>query len=167
MTPVQGHIWREGFSSSSIKAELFGDVPDALVQWSSMGIKSYIYSSGSREAQNMLFGHTTAGDLRQYLCGFFDTRVGPKVRSAWPIDPAPLQVETCLLLVCSALLHIPIHRLTMVVQAPKAPCNCLMRQSCPWLQLSRIITMQASLYRWRQRAIRRSAFPWGWTQGKK
>ena len=109
MTPVQGHIWREGFSSSSIKAELFRDVPDVLVQWSSMGIKSYIYSSGSREAQNMLFGHTTAGDLRPYLCGFFDTRVGPKVRSSWPTDPAPLQVETRLLLICSALIHIPIH----------------------------------------------------------
>ena len=52
-----------------------------LVHWRSMGIKSYIYSSGSREAQNNLFGHTTAGDLRPYLYGFFDTRVGPKVNS--------------------------------------------------------------------------------------
>ncbi|CAL5225286.1 g8085 [Coccomyxa viridis] len=76
---LQGHIWREGFRSGSIKAELFRDVPDMLVQWRSMGIKSYIYSSGSREAQNNLFGHTTAGDLRPYLYGFFDTRVGPKV----------------------------------------------------------------------------------------
>ncbi len=81
MTPAQGHIWREGFSSGGIKAELFQDVPDTLVQWRSMGIKSYIYSSGSREAQNMLFGHTNAGDLRPYLCGLFDTRVGAKVRS--------------------------------------------------------------------------------------
>ena len=80
---MQGHIWREGFRNGSIKAELFRDVPDMLVHWRSMGIKSYIYSSGSREAQNNLFGHTTAGDLRPYLCGFFDTRVGPKVRAAF------------------------------------------------------------------------------------
>ena len=78
---VQGHIWRKGFSSGSIRAELFRDVPDVLVQWRSAGIKTYIYSSGSREAQNNLFGHTTAGDLRPYLCGFFDTTVGSKVSS--------------------------------------------------------------------------------------
>lgn len=41
-----------------LKAELFRDVPDALVEWRSAGIKTYIYSSGSREAQRMLFGHT-------------------------------------------------------------------------------------------------------------
>ena len=78
---MQGHIWREGFKGGNIKSELFRDVPDMLVQWRSMGIKSYIYSSGSRQAQNNLIGHTTAGDLRPYLCGFFDTRVGAKVTS--------------------------------------------------------------------------------------
>jgi hypothetical protein len=76
---VQGHIWHAGFVNGSIKAELFRDVPDALVQWRSAGLKTYIYSSGSREAQRDLFGHTTAGDLRPYLSGFFDTRVGAKV----------------------------------------------------------------------------------------
>ena len=87
---MQGHIWRKGFRSGSIKAELFRDVPDMLVHWRSMGIKCYIYSSGSREAQNNLFGHTTAGDLRPYLCGFFDTRAGPKVMAAFkPIIAAP------------------------------------------------------------------------------
>lgn len=63
----------------AIKAELFRDVPDSLVRWRSAGIKTYIYSSGSRDAQKNLFGHTTAGDMRPYLCGFFDTNVGPKV----------------------------------------------------------------------------------------
>ena len=77
----QGHIWREGFASGTIKAALFRDVPDALVGWRSLGIKTYIYSSGSRGAQRDLFSHTTAGDLRPYLCGFFDTTVGPKVLS--------------------------------------------------------------------------------------
>lgn len=43
-----------------LKAELFRDVPDALVQWRAAGIKTYIYSSGSREAQRLLFGHTQA-----------------------------------------------------------------------------------------------------------
>ena len=87
---VQGHIWRKGFSSGSIKAELFRDVPDMLVHWRSAGIKTYIYSSGSREAQNNLFGHTTAGDLRPYLCGFFDTTAGPKVSSCLSRAPSHL-----------------------------------------------------------------------------
>lgn len=39
-------------------------------------LKVYIYSSGSRLAQRLLFGYTNYGDLRKYLCGFFDTTVG-------------------------------------------------------------------------------------------
>ena len=57
-------------------------MPDCLVRWRNAGIKTYIYSSGSRGAQRDLFGHTTAGDLRPYLCGYFDTKVGAKVRRA-------------------------------------------------------------------------------------
>lgn len=34
-----------------------------------------------RGAQKDLFGHTTVGDLRPYLSGFFDTNSGPKVRT--------------------------------------------------------------------------------------
>lgn len=36
----------------------------------------YIYSSGSRLAQRLIFGKTAYGDLRKYLSGFFDTFVG-------------------------------------------------------------------------------------------
>lgn len=36
----------------------------------------YIYSSGSRLAQRLIFGNTSYGDLRKYLSGFFDTTVG-------------------------------------------------------------------------------------------
>ena len=35
--------------------------------------------AGCSEAQKNLFGHTTAGDLRPYLSGFFDTTSGAKV----------------------------------------------------------------------------------------
>lgn len=41
----------------------------------------YIYSSGSRLAQRLIFGNTNYGDLRKYLCGFFDTIVGYVTRS--------------------------------------------------------------------------------------
>ncbi|GLC57171.1 hypothetical protein PLESTB_001194900 [Pleodorina starrii] len=79
---LQGHIWRSGFSSGAMRSELFRDVPDALVEWRSAGIKTYIYSSGSREAQRLFFGYSQVGDLRPYLCGFFDTTSGAKVESS-------------------------------------------------------------------------------------
>jgi methylthioribulose 1-phosphate dehydratase / enolase-phosphatase E1 len=78
---LQGHIWREGFTSGQLRAELFRDVPDALATWRSQGIKTYIYSSGSRQAQRDLFAHTQVGDLRPYLSGFFDTTSGVKVEA--------------------------------------------------------------------------------------
>lgn len=79
---VQGNIWTAGFASGEIKAPLFDDVPSAIVGWYRRGIKVYIYSSGSRKAQKDLFGHTTVGDLRPYLQGFFDTSSGAKVESS-------------------------------------------------------------------------------------
>lgn len=39
-------------------AELYRDVPDCLTEMARAGIKTYIYSSGSREAQRLFFGHT-------------------------------------------------------------------------------------------------------------
>ncbi|RCV24199.1 hypothetical protein SETIT_5G065700v2 [Setaria italica] len=75
---LQGHVWRTGFESEEIKGVVFDDVPPALQKWHASGIKTYIYSSGSREAQRLIFGNTTYGDLRKYLCGFFDTTVGTK-----------------------------------------------------------------------------------------
>lgn len=59
---LQGHVWRTGFTKGQITAELYRDVPDMLTELGRMGIKSYIYSSGSREAQRLFFGHT------QVLC---------------------------------------------------------------------------------------------------
>uniref|UniRef100_A0A0D9XS40 Probable bifunctional methylthioribulose-1-phosphate dehydratase/enolase-phosphatase E1 n=1 Tax=Leersia perrieri TaxID=77586 RepID=A0A0D9XS40_9ORYZ len=75
---LQGHIWRTGFESKELQGVVFEDVPQALKHWHASGTKVYIYSSGSREAQRLLFGNTTYGDLRQYLCGFFDTTTGNK-----------------------------------------------------------------------------------------
>ncbi|KAL0301190.1 UNVERIFIED_CONTAM: putative bifunctional methylthioribulose-1-phosphate dehydratase/enolase-phosphatase E1 1 [Sesamum radiatum] len=75
---LQGHIWRTGFQGNELETVVFNDVPEALEKWHSLGIKVYIYSSGSRLAQRLLFGNTNYGDLRKYLCGFFDTTVGNK-----------------------------------------------------------------------------------------
>lgn len=75
---LQGHIWRTGFHKNELKGIVFDDVPAALEKWHTSGIKVYIYSSGSRLAQRLLFGNTSYGDLRKYLSGYFDTKIGNK-----------------------------------------------------------------------------------------
>ncbi|KAJ9153575.1 hypothetical protein P3X46_027002 [Hevea brasiliensis] len=75
---LQGHIWRTGFENNELEGVVFDDVPETLEKWHSLGVKVYIYSSGSRLAQRLVFGKTIYGDLRKYLSGFFDTAVGNK-----------------------------------------------------------------------------------------
>lgn len=75
---LQGHIWRTGFQNNELEGVVYDDVAEALEKWHSMGIKVYIYSSGSRLAQRLIFGNTNHGNLRKFLCGFFDTKVGNK-----------------------------------------------------------------------------------------
>ena len=41
-----------------------------------------IYSSGSVEAQQLLFRHSIFGDLTPYIASYFDTRTGVKTASA-------------------------------------------------------------------------------------
>ncbi|XP_046463986.1 enolase-phosphatase E1-like [Daphnia pulex] len=79
---LQGHMWREGYSSGEIQGHLYEDVQEALKLWTSSGQKVYIYSSGSVEAQKLLFQHSVAGNLLQYFSGHFDTKIGLKIESA-------------------------------------------------------------------------------------
>src|SRR6476659_7693154 len=75
---LQGKIWEEGYRSGALKSEVFPDVPLALEGWHKGGLKIAIFSSGSVLAQKLLFAHTTAGDLTQFIQANFDTTTGPK-----------------------------------------------------------------------------------------
>lgn len=75
---LQGHMWREAYNSEAVKAHVYEDVPKALESWTNDGRKVYVYSSGSVEAQKLLFGHSVHGDLLKYFSGYFDTDVGGK-----------------------------------------------------------------------------------------
>lgn len=61
---------------------IYDDVASCLKKWSEDGRRLFIYSSGSVEAQKLLFGNTEEGDLLELLSGHYDTTVGPKTESS-------------------------------------------------------------------------------------
>jgi methylthioribulose 1-phosphate dehydratase/enolase-phosphatase E1 len=75
---LQGHIWKQAFTTKALVAELYDDVYVALDTWNAAGKVLAIYSSGSVGAQKLLFSHTKKGDLTGLFSGFYDTAVGFK-----------------------------------------------------------------------------------------
>jgi enolase-phosphatase E1 len=75
---LQGMICEEGYRRGELVAQVFPDVRPALERWRAQQIAAGIYSSGSVFAQQLLFGHTSDGDLTPLLHWHFDTRVGAK-----------------------------------------------------------------------------------------
>lgn len=82
---LQGKIWKGGYLSGSLKGDVYPDVVPAFERWRAQQRAIYIFSSGSVLAQQLLFAHTTDGDLTNYLSAYFDTTVGAKT------DPASYQ----------------------------------------------------------------------------
>ena len=84
LTPLkklQGMIWRSGYESGRLRAHVYQDAVQALRKWHAGGIKLYVYSSGSVEAQQLLFSHTSHGDLTPLFSGYFDTTIGSKLEA--------------------------------------------------------------------------------------
>lgn len=79
---LQGIIWREGYRAGDFQGHIYPDVPPCLAQWRRQGLSPYVYSSGSTDAQQLLFGYSEAGDLRPLFHGYFDTRAGAKQQAA-------------------------------------------------------------------------------------
>lgn len=75
---LQGLIWKAGYASGVLRGEVYDDVPAAMQRWRTEGRPIAIYSSGSKLAQQLLFGHSTAGDLTPFLDGYYDTTIGSK-----------------------------------------------------------------------------------------
>lgn len=75
---LQGLLWREGYADSTLRGDLYPDVAPALRAWHAEGRRLFVYSSGSVEAQRLIFAHSSDGDLSALFEGHFDTRTGPK-----------------------------------------------------------------------------------------
>ncbi|MCI5065568.1 acireductone synthase [bacterium] len=79
---LQGLIWKEGYHSGALQAHLYPEVPENLTEWHRRGMTLAVFSSGSIAAQQLLFAHTTAGDLTPLFSHYFDTTSGPKREEA-------------------------------------------------------------------------------------
>ena len=75
---LQGMIWEQGYKSGELKGHIYADAVNALKDWHAQGLALYVYSSGSVQAQKLIFGHTEYGDLTPLFSGYFDTRMGHK-----------------------------------------------------------------------------------------
>ncbi len=75
---LQGKIWQAGYESGAIKGQVFADVPGFLREWKQRGGRTFLFSSGSVLAQQLLFRHSNYGDLAALIEGYFDTTTGPK-----------------------------------------------------------------------------------------
>ena len=79
---LQGHIWKSGYEGGDFTGHVYDDTPEYLAKWQDSGLDLYVYSSGSVQAQKLLFGYSDAGDLRPRFAGYFDTKVGHKREEA-------------------------------------------------------------------------------------
>jgi len=75
---LQGMIWEEGFRRGDFTGHVYSDAARKLREWRQRGIRLYVFSSGSVQAQRLLFGFSDHGDLMPLFSGYFDTTVGAK-----------------------------------------------------------------------------------------
>lgn len=75
---LQGKIWNEGYRRGDLVAPLFADVAPALKTLKAQGLTIASYSSGSIQAQHLLYQYSTHGDLRALFSFWFDTTIGGK-----------------------------------------------------------------------------------------
>lgn len=79
---LQGMVWADGYQRGDFTGHLYSDVAPALCQWKDSGKALYVYSSGSVQAQKLLFGYSDEGDLTPLFSGYFDTHIGHKREAA-------------------------------------------------------------------------------------
>lgn len=75
---LQGMIWEAGYKNADYTGHVYADAVANLKKWHDQGIKLYVFSSGSVQAQKLIYGYSDAGDLAPLFSGHFDTRIGSK-----------------------------------------------------------------------------------------
>ena len=75
---LQGMIWEQGYREGAFTGHVYEDAVRNLRAWRERGIALYVFSSGSVQAQRLIFGHSDFGDLTPLFAGYFDTTIGAK-----------------------------------------------------------------------------------------
>lgn len=75
---LQGYVWKEGYEKGEIKGHLYSDVKPCFEKWKNKNLQIGIYSSGSVQAQKLLFGTSVYGNLLDFFSHHFDTNIGHK-----------------------------------------------------------------------------------------
>ncbi len=78
---IQGRIWREGYERGELKGHIYPDAAEGLRRWREQGLRLFVYSSGSIEAQKLIFGYSESGDLTPLFEGYFDLQIGSKLET--------------------------------------------------------------------------------------
>lgn len=79
---LQGMVWEQGYAAGDLRGHVYPDAVEALRRWHAEGYDLYVYSSGSIQAQRLIFGCSEAGDLSPLFTAYFDTTSGPKREAA-------------------------------------------------------------------------------------
>lgn len=75
---LQGLIWERGYAQGELTTRMYEDAARRLREWHAGGVRLYVFSSGSVQAQRAIFAHTDHGDLGALFTDYFDTRIGHK-----------------------------------------------------------------------------------------
>ena len=75
---LQGMLWEQGYQQGAFRGHIYDDAAEYLQRWHDRGLRLFVYSSGSVQAQKLIFGFSEAGDLTPFFSGYFDTRIGGK-----------------------------------------------------------------------------------------
>jgi len=95
---LQGMLWKDGYERGDYRGHVYPDAVAVMRRWHADGIPLHVYSSGSVDAQKLLFAHSDAGDLSGLFAGNFDTAVGGKrevdsyVRIARELGLSPAEI---------------------------------------------------------------------------
>ena len=75
-------IWEAGYRQGDFTGHVYEDAARNLRRWKERGRRLYGVSSGSVQAQRLLFAHSDYGDLTPLFSGYFDTTIGAKREAA-------------------------------------------------------------------------------------
>ena len=75
---LQGMIWEAGYRARDFTGHVYEDAARNLKKWKATGLKLYVFSSGSVQAQKLIFGYSDFGDLTPLFSGYYDTTIGNK-----------------------------------------------------------------------------------------